>query len=159
MSINYQLVQEGPFLTAILRNIEIPETLNSIGYSPSFCQRGSEQKLKFETCILPTISDIFATTSPNVTHIEVNNSIIDRIDMKILKKFTKLEELSFINSTLNEVAGTIFGSLRNFTIKFEKDEGVDEAKVAVVDGKINLDELDDEDAGGKLDNIQNILEF
>ncbi|KAL7011740.1 hypothetical protein ACKWTF_014421 [Chironomus riparius] len=142
MSINYQLIAEGSTIAAVLRNVEIPETLNSVGYAPSFYQKGTETKLKFETCIISSISDFFFKSSPNVTQIEVKNSIIDRIDLKFLKKFTNLEEFSFVNSTLNECSGTIFGGLRDFTLKFEKDGATNEIKLANVDGKIDLNALE-----------------
>ena len=152
MSINYQLIAEGSTVAAVVRNIEIPESLNSIGYAPSFYQRGTETKLKFETCIISSISDIFIKSSPNITHIEIHNSVVDRIDLKILKKFTKLEEFNFVNSTLNECSGTIFGDMRDFSLKFEKDEATDE-KTAVVIGKIDLNALEqkeEDDVEGQL---------
>lgn len=150
MSISYSLIYEGSCITALIKNIEIPENLNSIGFGPSFMQRGSETKLKFENCIISTISDIFYKYSPNVTNIEINNSVVDRIDMKVLKNFKKLVEFNFINSTLNEFVDTVFGGLRNFTLKFETDAATNETIVATVDGKINFDDLeqkDDENGG------------
>ncbi|XP_070496684.1 uncharacterized protein [Chironomus tepperi] len=150
MSFNYQLIKDGDILVASAKNVEIPETLSSIGYAPTFHQRGSEQKLKFETCIISTFSDIFHQTSPDVTNIEVHDSIIDRIDLKILKKFTKLEQFKVINSTISDFKGTIFGNLKDFILKFEKDEATAEIKVAIVDGKIYLTDKDDEDVGDQV---------
>lgn len=158
MSINYQLIAEGSTIAAVLRNVEIPETLSSVGYAPSFYQKGTETKLKFETCIISSISDFFFKSSPNVTQIEVKNSIIDRIDLKFLKKFTNLEEFSFVNSTLNECSGTIFGGLRDFTLKFEKDGTTNEIKLVNVDGKIDLNALEqkeEEDVEGQFGIIFN----
>jgi len=160
MSINYQLIPEGNIITAQLRNLEIPENLNSVGYAPSLLQRGTETKLKFDTCIISTISEAFHKTSPNVTQIEVKNSIIDRIDLNILKKFTNLEEFNFVNSTLNEFSGTVFGELKNFTFKFEREDGNDNVVSVAVDGKFNMYDLEqkEEEVQGKI-NYFIILSF
>lgn len=152
MSINYQLIPEGNIITAQLRNLEIPENLNLVGYAPSLLQRGTETKLKFDTCIISTISEVFHKSSPNVTQIEVKNTIIDRIDLNVLKKFTNLEEFNFVNSTLNEFSGTVFGELKNFILKFEREDENDKVVSVAVDGKFNICDLEqkEEEVQGKI---------
>jgi hypothetical protein len=161
MSINYQLIADGYKVIAEIKNLEIPESLNTVGYAPSLYQRGTEKKLLFDTCIISTISEIFYKTSPNVTQIEVKNSIVDRIDLDVLIKFPDLEEITFVDSTLNELSGTVFGELKNFTLSLKTDQADDKVVGVIVNGEIFItdSEQKDEEVQGKIYNFMILTLF
>lgn len=96
------------------------------------------QRLYFKNCILSEFSDVFFNKFPYVSEIEVEDSIVEKIDVHGMKMFKNFKKLVVKNANVEEFTGTIFENFKNFTMESEK---VGDEDMMKINGSVGLKEF------------------